>query len=204
MEFFLSPDLAYLFLAAGMFFAAMAILSPGTGILELLALVSFTLAGWGVYNLPVNWWALLIILVGVVLFWLAVHKPEQIVYLIVSIAALVAGSAYLFRSEEWYSPAVNPFLALAVSLFLGVFFWIVAHKAIEARAVQPAHDLKALIGDVGVAKTDIYKEGSVQVSGELWTARSDELIDIETEIRVVGREGFILVVEPSEPRTLQE
>jgi membrane-bound serine protease (ClpP class) len=195
MDFLLNPNVAYLLLTAGLFFTILAMLSPGTGILEILGLIMLILAGYSIYNLPINWWAMLVLLVGFVLFFLAIRRPKNLAYLAASIAALVIGSAFLFRSDDWWLPAVNPFLALAVSLFLGGFFWVATRKILEAKSARPTHDLKALIGEVGVAKSDIHDEGSVQVSGELWTASSKEPISEGTQIRVVARDGFVLVVE---------
>jgi len=195
MDFLLNPNVAYLLLTAGLFFTILAMLSPGTGILEILGLIMLILAGYSIYNLPINWWAMLVLLVGFVLFFLAIRRPKNLAYLAASIAALVVGSAFLFRSDDWWLPAVNPFLALAVSLFLGSFFWVATRKILEAKSARPTHDLKALIGEVGVAKSDIHDEGSVQVSGELWTASSKEPISEGTQIRVVARDGFVLVVE---------
>lgn len=195
MDFLLNPNVAYLLLTAGLFFTILALLSPGTGVLEILGLIMLILAGYGIYNLPINWWALLVLFVGFVLFFLAIQRPKNFAYLAASIAALVIGSAFLFRSDDWWLPAVNPFLALAVSLFLGSFFWVATRKILEAKSARPTHDLEALIGEVGVAKSDIHDEGSVQVSGELWTASSKEPISEGTQIRVVARDGFVLVVE---------
>jgi len=195
MDFLLNPNVAYLLLTAGLFFTILAMLSPGTGILEILGLIMLILAGYSMYNLPINWWAMLVLLVGFVLFFLAIRRPKNFVYLAASIAALVVGSAFLFRSDDWWLPAVNPFLALAVSLFLGSFFWVATRKILEAERTRPTHDLEALIGEVGVAKSEIHDEGSVQVSGELWTASSKEPISEGTQIRVVARDGFVLVVE---------
>ena len=132
---FLNPNIAYLLIAAGIFFVVMSMLSPGTGILEILALITIVLAGWAIYSLQeiINWWALVVLLVGFVLFFLALRYPKRIAYLIAAIAALVIGSAFLFSSGDWLLPAVNPFLALAVSLFMGGFFWVAGRKIIEAR-----------------------------------------------------------------------
>jgi membrane-bound serine protease (ClpP class) len=91
---------------------------------------------------------------------------------------------------------VHPLLAAVVSLALGGFFWIAARKVLEAELVRPRHDLSALIGMLGEAKSDILQEGSVYVSGELWTARSDTPIADGAPVQVVGREGFVLVVKP--------
>jgi membrane-bound serine protease (ClpP class) len=192
------PNLVYLMLMAGLILAALAMISPGTGILEILALFSLLLAGWGVISMPsnsINWWALVILLISLVLFFISLYKPNQRYYLILSITALVVGSVFLFNRGQSWVPAVNPFLALAVSIFAGGFFWIAARKVMEARAVLPVQDLSALIGEIGTAKTDVHHEGSVQVAGELWTARSKFPIPEGAEIRVIDRDGFILDVE---------
>lgn len=197
-EILLNPNVAYLLLMAGFLIAVLAVLTPGTGLFEIGTLFAWLLAGWSIYNLQINLWALIVLVIGVFPFLLAVRKSKQLAYLVVSIAALVIGSAFLFPSEDWWRPAVNPLLALVVSGLTGGFFWIVTRKVLEAEQVRPSHDLKALIGAIGEAKTDIHSEGSVQVGGELWTARSERLISEGSEVRVVDREGFILKVEPTQ------
>jgi len=46
-----------------------------------------------------------------------------------------------------------------------------------------------------LAKTRVSGDGSVQVAGELWSARSDKAVSEGSPIRVIGREGFVLVIE---------
>jgi len=196
--FLLDPNLAYLFLVGGISLALMAILTPGTGLLEVGALFALLLAGWGIYTLPINYWALAILILGVFPFVLAVRKSGKMGYLGISIVALVIGSVFLFRGEKWWQPEVNLFLAIVVSALAAGFFWIVSRKALEAALVEPSHDLGRLMGAIGEAKSQIHHEGSAQVMGELWTVRSKEPIAAGALIRVVGREGFILEVTEEE------
>ena len=195
MDILLNPNVAYLVLAGGLIFAVLALLAPGSGILEIFALFTLLLAGWAIYNLPINAWALLILLAGVVLFFMAIRRPRTVALLIAAIVMLVLGSAFLFSSDVWWQPAVNPFLALVVSVLSAGFFWVAAQKVVEARNVRPTHDLGALDGAIGEAKSDIHDGGSVQVAGELWSARSQQPIPDGARVRVTGREGFILIVE---------
>jgi membrane-bound serine protease (ClpP class) len=199
-DILLDPNIAYLLLVAGFTFATLSLLSPGTGLLEIGGLFAILLAGWAIYNLPVNFWALGVLLLGVFPFLLAVRRSGRLIYLGISILALVVGSAFLFRGEGW-RPAVDPLLALVVSVLVTGFFWIVVRKSLEAEQARPSHDLGALIGLAGEAKSEIHAEGTVQVAGELWTARSAEPIPDGARVRVTGREGFILDVEaePGEP-----
>ena len=155
------------------------------------------MAGWGIVNyaLPLNLWSLVILAAGMVLFLLAVRRPKQLYLLALSIIAVVVGSSFLFRGQTWYLPAVDPLLSVVVSVLTAGFFWIASRKVIEAASAKPAHSLDALVGEKGEAKTYISKDGSVQVAGELWSARSEQPIPLGSRVRVLRRDGFILVVE---------
>ena len=194
----LNPNLAYLLLVAGFLFAMLAIFSPGTGFLEIAALVSFVLAGWIIIYLPINWWALLILVIGVFPFLLAVRFSKKLYFLVISIIALIVGSVFIFDAPGW-KPAVNPVLATIVSSLVAVFVWIVATKYLQVANQPPSHDLASLIGKVGEARSDIEDEGSVYVGGEMWTARSSQPISSGTRIKVIDRQGLVLIVEPDRP-----
>jgi membrane-bound serine protease (ClpP class) len=194
VDFLLDPNIAYLILVGAALLTMMAVLNPGTGLLEIFALFMWLISGYIIFNMPINFWALGLMLVGVVLFLLSLRMFKNLVYLGLSIAAVIAGSIFLFDQPGW-QPAVNPVLAVVVSIFVAGFVWVVAQKTLEADAMRPAHDLEALIGAIGEAETTIGDEGSVQVAGELWSAKSDQTIPEGSQVLVVGREGFFLKVE---------
>ena len=194
VDFLLDPNIAYLILVIATLATMMAVLSPGTGVIEIFALFMWLISGYIIYSVPINYWALGLLLLGMVLFLLSLRKFKNLVYLGLSIAAVIAGSIFLFDQPGW-QPAVNPVLAVIVSVFASGFVWIVAQKALEADSIRPTHDLEALIGEIGEAKSFIRDEGSVQVAGELWSAKSDQPIPEGSQVRVVGRDGFSLKVE---------
>ncbi len=194
MDFLLDPNVAYLILLGGILLGLLAIVTPGTGLLEVGAFVCIVLAGYAVYNLSVNWWALLILVASLVPFIYAVQRPKREAYLALSIFLLVAGSVFLFAVDGW-KPAVNPLVALLSSGLLTAFIWIVVRKTVQAASARPTHDLELLVGQIGEARTPIHDDGSVYVGGELWSARSGSQIPAGSHIRVVRREGFVLVVE---------
>jgi membrane-bound serine protease (ClpP class) len=194
MDFLLEPNIAYLILLGGVLLALLAIVTPGTGLFEVGAFFCLLLAGYAVYNLSFNWWALVILVLSIVPFIYAIQKPKRELYLGISILLLVLGSVFLFASDGW-QPAVNPFVALVASGLLSAFLWIVVRKTMQAAGIRPVHDLDALTGLSGEARSRVHEEGSVFVAGEMWSARSDADIPVGSSIRVVRREGFILVVE---------
>lgn len=195
MDILLNPNIAYLFLVAGFMLGILAIITPGTGMLEVGTLFAIILSGWAIYNLPINIWALIVLILGVFPFIVAVRRSHQMNYLILSALALVIGSAFLFRSDKWWLPAVNPILALVTSVLTGGYFWLAVRKVLEAEQTIPAHDLSVLTGLEGEARTEIHEEGSVYINGEMWTARSAEPISAGSRVRVTSREGLILEVE---------
>ncbi len=196
MDLLLDPNIAYVFLAIGLIFSVLSLLNPGTGLMEIIALLGLLIAAWAIQSLPINTWALLIILVGAILFIASVRKTRQPILLILSILALIIGSAFLFRSEIWWQPAVNPWLAAILSILSGGFLWLIARKVLEASKPIPVHSMENLIGEIGEARSPIHKEGSVHVSGELWAARSENPIGEGELVRIVSVDGLILLVEP--------
>ncbi|NCP16249.1 hypothetical protein GW866_04295 [bacterium] len=194
MEILFDPNLAYVLLVLGSVSLLLAIVTPGTGILEVGALFLLALAGYAVYNLGFNLWALIVLVLSVIPFVYAMRKPKREAFLALSLLGVIVGSVYLFPTHGFW-PAVNPILAIVVSAVTTAFLWLVVQKAIQVYHARPSHDLGALIGQTGEAKTRVQEEGSVQVGGELWSARSEKAIPAGSRVRVVGREGFILVVE---------
>ena len=193
MDFLLDPNVAYLFLIGGVLLAMLALATPGTGLFEIGAFFSIALAGYAIYNLAFNWWALFLLLLGVVPFVYALQRPKREPFLLLSILLLIAGSVFMFPRAA--GQGVNPMVAALTSILLAGFLWIAVRKSVEATSARPSHDLGGLVGQVGEAKTKVHEEGSVQVAGELWSARSDKPIPTGSPVRVVQRDGFILVVE---------
>lgn len=200
MNLIIDPNLAYVLLVSGFVLAVLALFSPGTGVIEIGALFALVTAGYGVATLPTNWWALILLVVGVFPFLLALRRSQQWVYLIISLAALVIGSVFLFRTAEG-SPAVNPVLAVLMSASAIGILWIVARRGLEAARMRPSMDLGTLIGKIGEAQTDVHSDGSVYVGGEEWSARSDQFIPKGAAVRVIGREGLVLQVEALPPKS---
>ena len=194
MDFLLDPNVAYLVLLGGVLLAMMSLASPGTGLLEIGAFFCIALAGYAIYNLSFNWWALLILGLSIVPFVYAIQKPKREPFLAFSILLLIVGSVFMFpRTAD--QAIVNPIVAIIASGLVAGFLWIAVRKSMEATSAIPTHDLGVLVGQLGEARTKINEEGSVLVAGELWSARSEEPIPAGSSIRVLRREGFILIVE---------
>lgn len=194
MEFLLNPNIAYVLLVVGFVLTLLAIITPGTGMLEVGAFFCLALVAYAAFNIGFNPWALIVLVIGLVPFVYATRKPRRRVWLGLSLAAILISSLYLFNTSGWF-PVVNPLLAVFISVLAGGFMWMVVDKTLKAYLLRPAHDLEALIGQTGEAKTRIHESGSAQVAGELWSVRSEKAIPAGSLVKVIRREGFILLVE---------
>ncbi len=193
----LFPNLLYLVLVAGIWLAALAVITPGTGVLELLALVALAGAGLGTTILPLNLWSLVVLAAGVVCFILALRMPHSQWWLAASAVALSLGSVFLFRLENGCM-AVHPLLALGASLLTLGYFWLAVRSTVMTFRTRPSIDPDRVIGKTGEVRTPLDPTGSVYVLGELWTARCDTPCEPGGAVRILGREGLLLLVKPVE------
>jgi len=61
MDVLLDPNFAYLVLVIATILAILALLSPGSGVIEVGAVIAALLAAYSIYRLPLNGWALAIL-----------------------------------------------------------------------------------------------------------------------------------------------
>ena len=74
---------------------------------------------------------------------------------------------------------------------------LVVGLAVRAHRRPVATGAEQLIGARGTAVAGFPGSGSVHLHGEVWSARSTDPIPSGTPIRVIGRDGLTLLVEPS-------
>lgn len=74
----------------------------------------------------------------------------------------------------------------------GVILWLVNRKKVVTG------DL-GIVGEIGVAKTELNPRGRVFIHGEWWTAVSESRIPPGARVRVTGLDGFTLRVEAVDP-----
>jgi membrane-bound serine protease (ClpP class) len=197
------PDLVYLALMAGLWSLALALVSPGSGLLEGLALAFLAAAGLGSLALEVNTLALIPLALGAAFFGLSLRRRRQRLWLALSALGLSLGSAFLFEMEAG-GPAVHPLLAILVSCVTLGFFWIAVRKAARAARARPAHDPQGLRGAWGEVRSDLDPVGTVYLEGELWSARAERRVPAGARVRVLAVEGLTLRVQADDPSRERE
>ena len=88
--------------------------------------------------------------------------------------------------------------ALAVSVPFGLITAFLMSIAWRARQNKVVTGSQGIIGELGVACTDLDPSGKVFVHGELWNAHSAQPLRSGAQIRVVAISQLELEVEPSD------
>ena len=85
--------------------------------------------------------------------------------------------------------------AIAVTLPFALITVFLLRLAVTSYRYKVATGSESMVGEIGVAKTDVGAEGKVFVHGEWWNANSDQPIPSGRKIRIVGVDGLNLKVE---------
>lgn len=188
----ISPNLVYLLLMAGLWLSATGTYIPGTGVVEVVGGGLILLTLYLLTALSTNWIALILLVVGAsVFFLLPLLKPEWIRIAEGGLVVQALASFFLFTNAT-----VSPVLIVA-GVLLAWFYHHTVLKAIlkQQRQLSSTQKDEFLVGVRGRVVAPIEDKGTVQVKGELWTARSIDRLESGTEVVVTEQNGLELNVE---------
>ncbi len=192
MNLLTDPNVVYGLVLLAVWASTLAIYIPGTGLVELAGLALSVVALIGLTGLPTNWLALIVIVVGAFVFLLTpFYKRRQLPLALGGLIAHVAASLLLFNgpSVSWVLIVLNAAASLAAYQYVLV-------PTVATRESKPImNDEAKLTGAVGRVVAAIDPVGTINVAGELWTARSEHPLKAGDEVVVVDKEGLQLVVE---------
>lgn len=167
------PNVAYILMLLGFYGLFFELTNPGTLFPGVTGGICLILAFYAFQTLPVNYAGLLLIILAVILFILEVKIISHGVLAIGGVISMTIGSLMLFDS-----PA--PFMKISLSIVLPAvlvtagFFTLTLSLALKAYRQKPITGREGLIGETGIADTDITKGGGMaSLHGERWSAYSD-------------------------------
>ena len=196
------PNIAFLLLTVGGVLLLLEVLNPGIIFAGVFGAIALALAFLGLGNLPVNWVAVGLIGLAMVLFFFEMQAPGVGIFGLGGAISFVLGAFLLFggfsapaiptpsfRVSLWVIASVSGILfAMLVTLFWAVL------RAKRARfyTLGPRN----LVGQTARTTTTLDPRGTVQVASELWSAVSDsgEPIPEGEEVIVADIDGLTLTV----------
>lgn len=82
-----------------------------------------------------------------------------------------------------------------ITLVLIIFTRPIVMRFIKTKDTHS--NTKALIGQIGIVTSTItaHEYGQVKVNGEIWTAAAQEILEVDSRVKIIGIDGVKLVVE---------
>jgi len=109
------------------------------------------------------------------------------------IIALLLGSLMLFDAAG-ERLLVDRGIIFAAVAAVGSFILVVGYLVFTAQHRKPVVGREGLVGEVGRIITRIAPVGKVQVHGEIWTAESEEALEVGEAVRISEVEDLHLKV----------
>lgn len=197
------PNVAFILFTVGFYGLLFEVMSPNmvTGILGALAII---LAFIGFGSLPLNVAGLLLVGLGIILFVLEATVTSHGLLTIGGLVAFALGASALYTTPGPTGAAVDVALPLIVAMTAttGAMMTVIVVFAIRSRRLAASPGTVGAVaappGTVGLVRRPLAPLGSVYAEGEEWTARSADGSSIGrgSTVRIVGREGLTIIVEP--------
>lgn len=188
-----SPAVAYLLITVGLALLLFELFTAGVGVAGVVGAGAFILAGYGMWVLPTNWWAFVVLAASMFAFAVDVQTGVPRVWTGIGIVLFAVFSFTVFdgMSLSWITLLVA-ILGMVLTFLAGM------PSMIRVRFSTPTIGREWMIGEMGRAVTGINPDGVVQIREALWRASTNRSTPIEEleRVRVVSIDGLVLEVEP--------
>jgi membrane-bound serine protease (ClpP class) len=188
------PNVAYILMMLGFYGILFEIYSPGAIFPGVIGGICIILAFYSFSAIPISFAGLGLILLGVIFFILEIKVVSHGALSLAGVISLILGSVMLIDlPSEWLSiswMSILVVVAVTVLFFVGVLSY-----AIKAQLSKVRTGSEGLIGEEGIARTDVREKGKVQVHGELWNAESEEPIAAGEKVIVTELKGMTVKVK---------
>ncbi len=176
LHFITDPQVAILLFSIGTYGLIFELSNPSLIFPGVIGVISILLALFAFGTLDANGAGIALLLFAVLLFLSEVWVPSHGILTAGGVAATVIGALVLFPPTPTLpgSRLVIPPTTIAVIAGVSLlFFLFIARAGMRYRRLQPLPGTAALVGALGVAKSDMDPEGVVHVGSEDWSATSD-------------------------------
>ncbi len=193
-----SPSVVFLLLLVGLSLMVFEFFTVGVGLAGATGAAAVAGALYGASHLPVNSWALGLLVLSTFGFAVDVQAGRQGFWTGIGVVGFLAGGLKLFGG----SSALDVPLWLVVLLFVGQIVFMVGGMtvAVRNRFSIPTVGRDSMIGELGEARTELNPDGVVTVRGAPWRARTHRGRPVSPggAVRVVAVDRLVLEVEPGD------
>jgi len=195
LSYIMDPNITLIILAIGALCLYVEFNHPGAVVPGTIGVIFLVLAAFAMHLMPIRYAALAMILAAFLLFAAEAKFASHGVLTTGGIVLLTLGGLLLVDAPI-PEMRVHLLTALAVSVPLGLITAFLMSIAVRARRNKIVTGEQGLIGEVGIAKSELAPAGKVFVHGELWDAVSTIPIPAGEQIVIRQVDGLTLRVDP--------
>ena len=189
-----NPNVALILMLIGVYGLLFEFLSPGAVAPGLIGAISLFVALYALHLLPINYAGAALVLLGIGLMVAEAHIGAFGVIGVGGIIAFVIGAIMMFPSG---TPGfeLSPMVVAATVIVTASLFLLVLAMLLRSRKRLVVTGKEALLGAEGEAVAWRGEDGRVRIRGEIWRARTSKPLKPGTRVKVVDRDGLVLIVE---------
>lgn len=188
-----SPAVAYLLFVIGLALLLFELFTAGVGIAGMVGAGSLILGCYGLSVLPTRPVGIALLLFAMFAYGVDVQTGVPRLWTGIATVSFVLGSLLLFDGvhASWITLLVA-FVGMTLAMLAGM------PTMVRSRFSTPTIGREWMIGELGMARTDIAPDGVVTLREAPWRARTNRATPIRRDepVRVVAIEGLVLEVEP--------
>lgn len=195
LDVLMDPNIAFLIFVIGAAAIYFEFNHPGAVVPGVVGIIFVVLALFALNLLPLRFAGVALIVTAFILFALEAKFATHGALGVGGIFTLILG-ALLLVDGPIPEMRIHLLTALAVSIPFGLVTIFLMNIALRARRAKVVTGIRGLIGEVGVARTQLRPEGKVFVHGELWNATCLSGAEPGQSVRVSAVNDLVLTVEP--------
>ncbi|HMC20625.1 MAG TPA: nodulation protein NfeD [Thermoanaerobaculia bacterium] len=197
LSMLMDPNIAFLLFALGSLAIFAELNHPGAVVPGVVGVISILLALFALNLLPTRYASLALLVAAFALFALEAKYATHGVLGIGGMICMIFGALFLVDGPI-PEMRVHLITALMVSVPIGLITIFLMTLVLRARRNRVTTGREGMIGEIGVARTQLEPAGKVFVHGELWNAVARTSVAQGTRVRVSDIDGLKLIVEPAE------
>lgn len=194
-----NPTIAFALLVMGAMAIYMEFAAPGSTLFAGTGIVLLAGAFAGLMVLPLQWWAVLLIVFALVLIGAEFFVSSHGGLVVTGLALLVVGALNMIDPAQAPQTGVAVWAIAVIAAVLGGFAALGAWLALRSHVQPVTTGQEGMIGRVAEVRRRLDPEGMVFVEGALWQAVSEGgAVEVGDVVQVSGMHNLRLIVRPIE------
>jgi membrane-bound serine protease (ClpP class) len=185
LKYIADPNIAFILMMIGLAGLYFEIAHPGAVLPGVIGSICLLLAFFAFQTLPINYIGVLLILLAFVFFILEFKITSYGLMSVAGVVSLFLGAIMLFRGGEGGGMSISWGVLIPTVITISLFFILVAGIVFRSHLRRSMTGTAGMVGERGVARTDLNPEGQVFVHGEHWNAQSQEPIAAGEPIEII-------------------